>query len=100
MTKYQHYKGGIYTFIAAALHTETHETLAVYQNDEGIVFARPYNMFFENVEVDGVMVPRFKEIKKTAREYPTIKGKDAEKFMNRQENYMSNLLKKYGRNRV
>jgi len=101
MTKYQHYKGGIYTLIdPSVLHTETGEFLVVYQNQRGATFARPRDMFFEEVEVDGVMVPRFKEIKKTAREYPTIKGKDAEKFMNRQENYMSNLLKKYGRNRV
>lgn len=67
MIKYQHYKGGIYTFLTAATHSETHETLAIYQNDEGIAFARPYDMFFEKVEVGGVMVDRFKEIKKVAR---------------------------------
>ena len=100
MKQYQHYKGGIYTLIdSSVLHTETGEFLVVYQNSKGATFARPRDMFFGEVEVDGVIVPRFKEIKKTAREYPTIKGKDAEKFMNRQEKYMNSLLKKYERNK-
>jgi len=64
MTKYQHYKGGIYTLIdPSVLHTETGEFLVVYQNSKGATFARPRDMFFDEVEVDGVMVPRFKEIK-------------------------------------
>ena len=113
MTKYQHYKGDIYTFIAAATHTETHQTLAIYQNDEGIVFARPYDMFFEKVEVDGEMVERFKEIKskeimprvsmKSGK--PSLPTPSQKKFRDMidnpepKENYMSNLLKKYGRNK-
>jgi len=63
MTKYQHYKGGIYTLLSTSVyHTETNERLAVYENSKGEVFARPYDMFFEEVEVDGAMVPRFREI--------------------------------------
>lgn len=100
MTKYQHYKGEIYTLLSTSVyHTETNERLAVYENAEGKTFARPYAMFFGGVMVNGETVPRFKEIKPKKREYPTIKGKDAERFINRQENYMNNLLKKYGRNR-
>jgi len=99
MTKYQHYKGGIYTLISAsAYHTETDERLAIYHNKGGEVFARPHAMFFEYILVDGETVQRFKEIDSAPREYPIIKGKDAEKFVKRQENYMNNLLKKYGRN--
>lgn len=62
MTKYQHYKGGIYQLLTIAKHSETGEKLVIYQNSEGKVFARPYDMFFENVLVNGEMVPRFKEI--------------------------------------
>jgi len=63
MTKYQHYKGGIYTLITFAQHTENNEDLVIYQNKDGEVFARPHDMFFGDVEVDGIMVERFKEIK-------------------------------------
>ena len=68
MTKYQHYKGGIYKLLSTSVyHTETNERLAVYENVEGKVFARPYDMFFEKVEVGGEMVDRFKEIKKVRK---------------------------------
>ena len=64
MSKYQHYKGGIYELLADSVyHSETLEHLAVYQDDKGIIFARPRDMFFENVFVDGENVPRFKELK-------------------------------------
>ena len=62
MTKYQHYKGGIYTLITFAQHTETGDDLVIYQNERGEVFARPHDMFFGDVEVDGVMVDRFMKI--------------------------------------
>lgn len=61
--KYQHYKGGIYTPLSTSVHhTETNERLAVYENSEGKVFARPYDMFFQSIMIDGVEVPRFKRI--------------------------------------
>jgi len=61
--QYQHYKGGIYTLLSTSVyHTETCERLAVYENEKGDVFARPYDAFFQNIIVDGVEVPRFREI--------------------------------------
>lgn len=39
------------------------------------------------------------KLKNTPREYPTLRGKDAEIFIDRQKNYMNDLLKKYGRNK-
>jgi len=64
MDRYRHYKGGIYELLSiSVLHTETNERLAVYQNTEGNVFARPYDMFLQNIMVDGKEVPRFKKIK-------------------------------------
>jgi len=93
MTNYQHYKGNIYTVLHIATHSETGEQLVAYQNSEGKVWVRPYDMFFEKVEVDGVMVDRFKEIK-PKEIVPAVSIKSSKP----KENYMNNLLKKYGRN--
>lgn len=65
MKKYRHYKGGIYEYICEARHSETEEEMVVYRplyNNSG-VWVRPKKMFFEDVLVDGVSVPRFQEIK-------------------------------------
>lgn len=69
MAKYQHYKGGIYTVIGCGKHTENREELVAYTDNNGELHFRPKDMFFEDVEVDGEMVPRFKEIKQKEREY-------------------------------
>ncbi|MCY9204340.1 DUF1653 domain-containing protein [Bacillus atrophaeus] len=60
--KFQHYKGGIYELITYATHTETNEKLVIYSDEYNNVYARPYNMFFENVIVDGKEIPRFKKL--------------------------------------
>lgn len=61
MTMYRHHKGGVYELLFIATHSETAEKLVIYRNAEG-TFARPYDMFFENIIKDGKMVPRFKKI--------------------------------------
>jgi len=60
--KYQHYKGKFYQVIGVANHSETLESLVVYQKlyDDNSLWVRPLAMFIENVVVDGVEVPRFK----------------------------------------
>ncbi|WP_199805125.1 DUF1653 domain-containing protein [Fictibacillus sp. FJAT-27399] len=60
--KYRHYKGAMYEFVCIAIHSETDEKLVVYKNEEGTSFARPYDMFFEEVEVEGKTIPRFQEV--------------------------------------
>lgn len=59
--KYQHFKGGIYEVIGEGKHTETGEHLVFYTalyDDEaknihvGDMFARPYDMFFSEVDYD------------------------------------------------
>ncbi len=65
--KYQHYKGSFHEIIGIARHSETLEEMVVYRHlgedkefGENALWVRPKSMFFENVIVDGVEVPRFK----------------------------------------
>ena len=59
--KYRHYKGKEYEIIGIARHSETLEELVIYRALYGNfdLWARPINMFLEEVEVDGKKVPRF-----------------------------------------
>lgn len=62
--RYRHYKGGEYEVLGVARHSETHEPLVVYRplyNQTGL-WARPYAMFFEQVEQGGQRRPRFAPI--------------------------------------
>jgi len=59
--RYRHYKGGEYEVIGVARHSETQAPLVVYRplyNDTGW-WVRPHAMFFEQVEIDGRLQPRF-----------------------------------------
>ena len=59
---YRHYKGNLYKVLHLARHTETEETLVVYQALYGEygIWARPLEMFLETVALpDGSAVPRF-----------------------------------------
>lgn len=65
---YRHYKGGVYDVLYVACHTETLEWYVVYESrdrkEQGVpsVWVRPYDMFFETVEVDGEIVLRFERV--------------------------------------
>lgn len=62
--RYRHYRGGDYEVIGVARHSETLEPLVLYRllyNQTGL-WVRPYDMFFEQVEVDGQLQPRFTQI--------------------------------------
>lgn len=65
---YRHYKGGMYTVTGLACHSETLEWLVVYVSYErkarGLpsVWVRPYEMFVETIEIDGMRQPRFAKI--------------------------------------
>jgi hypothetical protein len=62
MKMYRHFKGALYELICVATHSETEEKLVVYKNKEGEIFARPYNMFYDEVEYEGKTIPRFSPI--------------------------------------
>ncbi|MGN0114031.1 MAG: DUF1653 domain-containing protein [Acutalibacteraceae bacterium] len=62
--RYRHYKGNEYLVLCEATHSETLERLVVYKAlyGDGGVWVRPFDMFFEDVEIDGKTVPRFSYI--------------------------------------
>lgn len=58
---YCHHKGQHYEVLGVAKHSETEEEYVVYRalyGDRGL-WIRPVAMFIENVEKEGVSVPRF-----------------------------------------
>ncbi|NDE63898.1 MAG: DUF1653 domain-containing protein [Chlamydiae bacterium] len=61
---YRHYKGQFYKLLHLARHSETLESIVVYQAlypDFGI-WVRPKKMFFERLQIDGVNLLRFEKI--------------------------------------
>ena len=57
---YKHYKGTKAKVIAEGFHSETREPLVIYIHlEDGVVWARPKEMFLGNVTVDGKEVERF-----------------------------------------
>ena len=59
--RYRHYKGGEYTVMGVAQHSETGEALVVYRPEYGErgLWVRPLSMFQESVETPDGLVPRF-----------------------------------------
>lgn len=59
--RYRHFKGGEYMLLDVARHSESGEYMALYRPlyGDGGLWVRPLDMFFENVEIDGVLQPRF-----------------------------------------
>jgi len=61
---YQHYKGNLYEVMMTAQHSETEEWVVVYKAlyEENGIWVRPYEMFVEKIEVDGMLLPRFEKV--------------------------------------
>ena len=62
MTRYRHYKGGIYEFVGDATLESDLTPMVVYRAANGTLWIRPAKVFHEPVEVDGQLVPRFVRI--------------------------------------
>jgi len=62
--RYRHYKGGEYTVLGVARHSETEDFLVVYRPEYGErnLWVRPLAMFQECVETAAGLQPRFKLI--------------------------------------
>ena len=59
MIQYRHYKGGLYELVCEATLEADLTPMIIYRAHDGSIWARPKAVFFELVEVDGMMVPRF-----------------------------------------
>ncbi|MFA6416495.1 MAG: DUF1653 domain-containing protein [Candidatus Paceibacterota bacterium] len=61
---YEHYKGKKYRVLGVAKHSETLEDLVIYEalydNELSKLWARPFDMFTDEVEIDGQKLPHFK----------------------------------------
>lgn len=57
--RYRHYKGGIYELVCEAVLEADHAPVVVYRGQDGVVWVRPRDAFFETVTVDGTTLPRF-----------------------------------------
>ena len=44
---HRHYKGGLYRYVGLARNSETGEILVIYQDVDGLLWARPRGMFSE-----------------------------------------------------
>ncbi len=62
--RYRHYKGNEYEVIGEGTHSETEEKFVVYKSlyEPFTIWVRPFDMFFEPVEVNGQTIPRFAKI--------------------------------------
>lgn len=66
--KYRHYKGKLYQVIGFARHSESLEEMVIYKplylNKEfpNELWVRPKDMFLENIEINGKIIPRFRYI--------------------------------------
>ena len=66
---YKHYKGGVYEVIGIGRIEATLEKCVIYKAlyesadfPLGSLWVRPVDVFCEEVEVDGVLVPRFSRV--------------------------------------
>jgi hypothetical protein len=57
--RFRHYKGGLYELVCEAVLEADHTPVIVYRGEDGVVWVRPKDVFFETVQVDGTAVPRF-----------------------------------------
>ncbi len=57
---WRHYKGGHYTVLLTARHSETEEWLVVYRAEaDQSLWVRPLSLWAGTVDVGGTKVPRF-----------------------------------------
>ncbi len=61
--KYRHYKGGIYEIVCEAqLESDPTVIMIVYGSEDGLIWTRPRDAFFEFVQHEGNTVQRFTPI--------------------------------------
>lgn len=87
---YKHHSGLLVLVIGVARHSETEEKLVAYVplgvKDAPRITVRPYEMFFETVEVNGDQKPRF-----------TYVGEEVSQDLASQYDELSGYIEKGGR---
>jgi hypothetical protein len=60
--RYKHYKGGEYELLGIVINSESLEEMVLYMAGYGqrLMWVRPLKMFFEEVDLKGKKVKRFK----------------------------------------
>ena len=59
--RFEHYKGGQYTVVATGFLEDSEAPCVVYKSlDKGIIWVRTAKNFFEDIEHQGKMMPRFR----------------------------------------
>jgi hypothetical protein len=64
--RYRHHKGGDYEVLGVVRHSETLEPMVLYRplyNNTGL-WVRPFNMFVEEIEVNGKKQRRFERVQR------------------------------------
>ncbi len=59
MIQYRHYKGGLYELVCEATLEADLTPMIIYRAHDGSIWVRPKAVFFELIEVEGLLVPRF-----------------------------------------
>jgi hypothetical protein len=59
LTKFRHYKGGIYELVCVATLESDLSPMIVYKAADGSLWIRPESVFFELIDVEGVKQQRF-----------------------------------------
>jgi hypothetical protein len=60
--RYEHYKGGIYELLCEATLESDLTLMVVYRAADGSIWTRPKDVFFQWIDVDGIMTQRFAPI--------------------------------------
>lgn len=61
--KYQHFRNKkFYEVLGIVKHSETMEEMVLYKCDNEILWVRPKDMFNEEVEHEGLKMPRFQYV--------------------------------------
>nr|WP_319473232.1 DUF1653 domain-containing protein [uncultured Sphaerochaeta sp.] len=57
---YRHFKGGLYQVVDTVIESESLTTMVLYRpKDSDYLWVRPYQMFFSEVEREGITQKRF-----------------------------------------
>lgn len=60
--RFKHYKGGFYDLVCEATMESDLTPIIVYRAADGSIWCRPREVFFEQINVDGLLVQQFVKV--------------------------------------